>query len=87
MKNVNLTGSMLAIAAATLISSAAFAEEGATPPESSTATVHCMAVNECKGQGACATSNNACGGQNECKGQGYLELTAEDCEAKGGTAG
>ncbi len=86
MKNVNLTGSMLAIAAATLLTTASvYAGEETAPSESSTATVHCQGVNECKGQGACATANNACAGKNACKGQGFLKLTAEECNAKGGT--
>ena len=27
------------------------------------------------------------GGQNECKGHGFIEITADECEAKGGTVG
>ena len=48
------------------------------------AKIHCGGVNECKGKSGCATAKNACAGQNGCKGQGYVELTAEDCQAKGG---
>lgn len=86
MKNPNLTGSMLAISAAALIASAGvYAGDTATSPEASTAAVHCNGVNECKGQGACATANNACAGKNACKGQGFVKLSAEECAAKGGT--
>jgi len=48
------------------------------------AKVHCGGVNACKGQSGCMTAKNACAGQNGCKGEGYIELTAEDCQAKGG---
>ncbi len=30
----------------------------------------CKGMNECKGQGACATARNDCAGKNECKGLG-----------------
>ena len=48
------------------------------------AKVHCGGVNGCKGQSACMTAKSSCAGQNACKGQGYIDLTAEDCQAKGG---
>jgi hypothetical protein len=48
------------------------------------AKVHCGGVNTCKGQSGCMTDKNACSGQNGCKGQGFIELTADDCQAKGG---
>lgn len=48
------------------------------------AKIHCGGVNECKGKSGCHSANNACAGQNGCKGQGYVELTAEDCQSKGG---
>jgi hypothetical protein len=48
------------------------------------AKVHCGGINECKGKSGCATAKNACAGQNGCKGQGYTELSAEECQAKGG---
>ena len=78
---------MLAIAAATLLTSAYTVAGEAPPPAAegegaTAATVHCQGINECKGQGACAGANNACGGQNECKGQGFVEITAEECDAK-----
>jgi len=49
------------------------------------AKVHCGGVNECKGKSGCHSAKNACAGQNGCKGQGYIELTAEECQSKGGT--
>jgi hypothetical protein len=48
------------------------------------AKVHCSGINACKGQSGCKTAKNACAGQNGCKGEGYTELTAEECQAKGG---
>jgi hypothetical protein len=48
------------------------------------AKVHCGGINSCKGQSGCKTAKNACAGQNGCKGEGYTELTAEECQAKGG---
>jgi hypothetical protein len=56
---------------------------GAAQPEK-VAKVHCGGVNACKGQSGCMTAKNACAGQNGCKGQGYVELTAGECQAKGG---
>ena len=48
------------------------------------AKVHCGGVNACKGQSGCMTAKNACAGQNGCKGEGYIELPADECQAKGG---
>jgi hypothetical protein len=60
--------------------------EGAKSADSATADIKCMGVNECKGQGACGVSGgHSCAGQNECKGKGWVQTTAEDCAAKGGT--
>ncbi len=50
-----------------------------------TAKVHCMGVNECKGKGACKTDANACAGQNGCGKKGFVEITEEECKAKGGS--
>jgi hypothetical protein len=48
------------------------------------AKVHCGGVNACKGKSGCQTEKNACAGQNGCKGEGYVEITAEECQTKGG---
>ena len=48
------------------------------------AKVHCGGVNTCKGQSGCMTEKSACAGQNGCKGQGWIDLTAEECQSKGG---
>ena len=47
--------------------------------------VHCEGVNACKGQGACAGAGHECAGKNECKGKGWIDMSAADCTAKGGT--
>ena len=91
MKHPVRTGTMIALAAASL-----FAAACSKPADSSkstmpaagekTASVHCMGVNACKGQGSCKTAQNACKGQNSCKGTGFVEAaSAEDCTTKGGT--
>ena len=74
-------------AAPTTPDPAAAPAEGATASGEQTAKVHCTGVNECKGKGGCAMPNgNTCAGKNECKGKGIVDMTAEDCTAKGGTA-
>ncbi len=55
------------------------------PAEKTTAQVHCMGVNACKGKGGCKSEKNACKGQNGCKGQSFAELTEADCKTQGGT--
>jgi len=47
-------------------------------------TVHCAGVNACKGQGACGQAEHSCAGLNSCKGKGWVEMSAEDCQKKGG---
>jgi hypothetical protein len=110
MNNSIRTGTMIALASATLFAAACNkAKEGSppadkmearepvkpagAPPAAGTpaaaqpekvAKVHCGGVNECKGKSGCHSEKNACAGQNGCKGQGYVELTAEDCQSKGG---
>jgi hypothetical protein len=46
--------------------------------------VHCSGVNACKGQGACGTAEHSCAGLNSCKGKGWVEMSAEECQKKGG---
>jgi hypothetical protein len=46
--------------------------------------VHCSGVNECKGKGACGTAEHSCAGLNSCKGKGWVEMSAEECQKKGG---
>jgi hypothetical protein len=95
-------GTMIAIAAGSLFAAACGGKSnnaGSTTPTGTTeqaasggegektAKVHCTGVNECKGKGACAMPNgNTCAGKNECKGKGVIDMTADECTAKGGTA-
>jgi len=46
--------------------------------------VHCAGVNACKGQGACGQAEHSCAGLNSCKGKGWVEMSAADCQKKGG---
>ena len=83
-------GALIAIAAASLFGAACNKKDdggSASKPTAGekVAKIHCEGVNECKGHGGCKSAQNACAGQNGCKGQGFEEMTATDCEAKGGT--
>jgi hypothetical protein len=115
MNNSIRTGTMIALASATLFAAACTkskenpppadkmeAKEPAKPAAAAPASgdtaapaaapaqpekvakIHCGGVNECKGKSGCHSANNACAGQNGCKGQGYIELTADECQSKGG---
>ena len=57
---------------------------GAPAQPEKVAKIRCGGVNDCKGKSGCHSANNACAGQNGCKGQGYVEVTAEECQSKGG---
>ena len=90
MKNPIRTGTITAIAAASLFASAcgSNASSKTTTPTATekTAAVACLGINACKAQGTCHTANNSCKGQNTCKGTGVMEsASAEECTAKGGT--
>lgn len=50
-------------------------------------TVHCYAVNACKGKADCGTTANACKGQNACKSEGFKAMKADECLKEGGTIG
>ncbi|MDE1465261.1 hypothetical protein [Spartinivicinus poritis] len=75
-----VSGTALAVVAAGLFT---LGSQVATSAEAS--QVQCWGVNSCKGHNDCATASNACKGHGSCKGQGYLNMSAEECEAKGGT--
>lgn len=79
----------LALSAAALFLSGCGAAGDAASPKSANAagaSIKCMGINECKGQGACGVpGGHACAGQNECKGKGWVQTSAEDCAARGGT--
>ena len=51
----------------------------------------CKGMNDCKGQGGCATADNSCAGKNSCKGHGGCTTSAKhgckgqnDCKGQGG---
>ena len=82
MKQIIKSGSLIAVAAATMaLSGTAMA---ATTTLSAGDKVHCAGINSCKGTSACATAENQCKGQNSCKGHGFLSVKASECFAKGG---
>ncbi len=90
MKNPVRTGTMIALAAASLFAAACSksAEPKSTMPaaDEKAAAIHCAGINSCKGQGGCKSAKNACKGQNSCKGEGVVDTaTAEECTTKGGT--
>jgi len=84
MLQTKTIGAMLAVAAASLFVSGCATQQTAGGTATA-ANVHCMGVNACAGKGACKSADNACKGLNACKGKGFVEMTKEDCEAKGGT--
>lgn len=84
MKKESFNGATLAVAAVSI------ALAGAAPAakaETTTAKVHCLGVNSCKGKSDCHSPKNACKGMNSCKGKGWLYMeSAQACEAAGGKA-
>lgn len=83
MKFSKKTGVLLAIAAAAIFSTSAWAQ--ADGSGASSATVDCYGVNSCRGQGSCNTPTNSCQGLNSCKGKGVIKLSKSDCLKRGGT--
>jgi hypothetical protein len=82
----SMKGAVIAAAVAGIFSARiALAEEGATTQGATEAKVHCQGINSCKGHGECGGSGHDCAGKNECKGKGWIETTAANCTAKGGT--
>ncbi|TLG79060.1 hypothetical protein [Methylocystis sp. B8] len=81
MKNDRLNGSALAVAAVSLVLAGTVAPVAAA----TTAKVHCLGANSCKGKSDCHTPKNACKGMNACKAQGWVfKETAQACEEAGG---
>ena len=77
------SGLMLATAAAALFTAGVVAP---TPAAAIDASVHCVGLNACKGQGSCKQASHACKGQNACKGQGWVSAeTKGACLVGGGT--
>lgn len=74
------TNVALAIAAASLFASTAFANTA-----HNSAKVKCYGVNACKGKSDCHTHKNACKGMNDCKGKGMSMMTDAECKQQGGS--
>ena len=94
MKNPVRTGTMIALAAASLFAASCSKKDDSnskpaaseTQPAEKTAKIHCEGVNDCKGHGSCKSAKNDCSGKNGCKGQSFvLTASADDCKTKGGT--
>ncbi len=90
MKNPVRTGTIIALAAGSLLAascgSKAADTKATTPTGEKTSAVQCMGINSCKGMGSCKSEKNACKGQNGCKGQGVAAAaSADECTQKGGT--
>ena len=75
-------GTLIAATAATLFLTGAVA--AIADDKAGGSMVKCSGTNACKGHGACAGAGNSCKGKNGCKGQGLEEMSAADCQAKGG---
>jgi hypothetical protein len=62
------------------------ATESAQAPVTSTETVKCLGIHECKGKSVCGVEGgHACAGQNDCKGKGWIKVSLSECDEKGGT--
>jgi hypothetical protein len=83
-----IKGALIATAVASLFAAgpaSAGEKHKGKAKEAEKTVVQCAGVNECKGKGNCSGASNSCASQNECKGKGWVELSAKDCKAKGGT--
>jgi len=83
-------GALLASAVAMMfLASSVRAQEGGpavgSSPNAKSASVKCVAGNDCKGQSSCKGASNDCKGQNACKGKGFVMAASPDeCKSKGG---
>ncbi len=82
MNNV-FKGAIIASAVAGLLATTACG----TPTNTTTQSVKCSGINECKGQGACGAKDGShdCAGKNACKTQGWVKKTEAECKTAGGT--
>ena len=76
------TGTVLALAAASLVGCAGYMSTDKSAAASS--DVHCFGVNKCKGFNDCKTASNACKGHGACKGMGFISMPAGACDNVGG---
>ncbi len=83
-----LSGTTLALAAATLLSYSATAPQeasAASAEKNTTDLAHCYGVNTCKGHNDCGGADNSCAGHGSCKGQGFVSMPTQSCDSVGGT--
>lgn len=79
----NRTGTVLALAAATMFASGVMVAPIAAAADAP--TVKCTGANSCKGSSECKTAKSSCKGQNTCKGQGWTNAASEKaCTDAGG---
>lgn len=71
---------LLAAAAAALVTSGIASMAQADHHEKGEDKVKCEGANGCKGQSTCATDHSKCSGLNSCAGKGWVYLSAEECE-------
>ena len=93
----SVKGAVVATAVAGLFLASACAKRtttlgGSNATGNTTATgaaekVECWGVNQCKGKGECGSekTGTSCAGTNACKGKGWIQVTKDECLAKGGT--
>jgi uncharacterized membrane protein len=81
------TGIQIAAAMAALLAATGCGQDdGSDTSSTSQNLVKCQGINECAGQSECATAaGNSCEGLNECRGMGWITVSADECDAKGGT--
>ena len=84
-----VTGTILAMAAATMfLAGTANSQEAAGSSSSSSAKpaqVKCVGANDCSGTSACKSATSPGPGQNSCKGQGFVMTSSDkECTDKGG---
>ena len=84
--NVRVKGAVVATAVAGIfLAKGALAQASGAGGKAEAKTVQCEGINACKGKGACGGATHDCAGKNECKGKGWVEVSADECKAKGGT--
>ncbi|MBK7684653.1 MAG: hypothetical protein KBA96_13450 [Rhodocyclaceae bacterium] len=79
----NRTGTVLALAAATMFASGVLVAPIAAAADAP--SVKCVGANSCKGTSECKTAKSECKGHNSCKGQGWTKAATEKaCTDAGG---
>jgi len=91
MSSMKLAGMIASAATVLALSSAALAADAPKNSKGKAVaaddTVHCYAINDCKGHADCGTTANSCKGHNACKAEGFKAMKASECFEAGGTIG